>query len=97
MISQANISPFTPMGVTLIPGGATFRAWAPLATAVYVNGSFGGTQRTGQSDDLLLMKDTNGYWTGFVDGAGEGDLYHFWVLLAHTGTGRHSALSDRPH
>jgi 1,4-alpha-glucan branching enzyme len=42
MISQANISPNTPMGANLVPGGgATFRAWAPLANAVYINGTFG--------------------------------------------------------
>ena len=80
MISQANISPNTPMGANLISGGgATFRAWAPLATAVYINGTFGGTPTTGQTANLLLAKDANGYWTGFVDTAKEGDLYRFWV------------------
>jgi len=81
MISQANISPNTSMGANLIDGGgATFRAWAPLAMAVYVNGTFGGTPRTGQTDDLLLAKDATGYWSGFVEAAGEGDLYRFWVV-----------------
>lgn len=81
MISQANISSNTPMGANLIEGGgATFRAWAPLATGVYVNGTFGGTARTGQTGDLLLAKDANGYWTGFVDTARDGDPYHFWVV-----------------
>ncbi|HET7440852.1 MAG TPA: alpha amylase C-terminal domain-containing protein [Terriglobales bacterium] len=80
MISQVNISPDTPMGANLVNGGgATFRAWAPLATAVYINGAFGGTPRTGQTDDLLLAKDAHGYWTGFVSAAREGDPYHFWV------------------
>jgi len=81
MISQANISANTPMGATLVEGGgATFRAWAPLATAVYINGTFGGTSRTGQTNDLLLARDANGYWTGFVSVATEGDPYHFWVV-----------------
>ncbi len=81
MISQANISPTTPMRANLLNGsGVTFRAWGPLATTVYVNGTFGGTPRTGQTDDLLLAKDANGYWTGFVDSAREGDSYHFWVV-----------------
>jgi 1,4-alpha-glucan branching enzyme len=57
-----------------------FSRWAPLAAAVYLNGTFGGTPRTGQTDDLLLAKDANGYWTGFVDAANEGDLYRFWVV-----------------
>ena len=37
MISQTNITPDTPMGATLVPGGAVFRAWAPRATSVYLN------------------------------------------------------------
>ena len=41
MISQANILPTTPMGANLVDGGgATFRVWAPRATAAYVNGIF---------------------------------------------------------
>jgi hypothetical protein len=36
MISQANISPNTPLGANLVyRGGATFRAWAPLRVAEY--------------------------------------------------------------
>ncbi len=78
MISQANISANTPMGANLVPaGGATFRAWAPLATAVYINGTFGGSSLTGQTDNLLLAKDANGYWAGFVGAAQEGDRLHF--------------------
>jgi 1,4-alpha-glucan branching enzyme len=83
MISQANILPTTPMGANLVNrGGATFRAWAPRASAVYLNGTFGGTPQTGRTDDLLMEKDANGYWTGFVPGARDGDLYHFWVVGA---------------
>jgi 1,4-alpha-glucan branching enzyme len=85
MISQQNISPTTPMGATLLTGGGvTFRTWAPRALAVYVNGVLGGAPVTGQTDDLLMAKDANGYWTGFIPQAQEGDLYHFWV--AGTGT-----------
>ena len=87
MISQANILPTTPMGANLIGGGATFRAWAPRATAVYVNGVFGGTPRTGQTDDLLMVKDGNGYWTGFIPNAQDGDPYHFWVVEAGSWVG----------
>jgi 1,4-alpha-glucan branching enzyme len=61
-------------------GGATFRAWAPLATRVYINGTFGGMAKTGQTDDLLLAKDSNGYWTGFIAEAREGDPYRFYVV-----------------
>src|ERR1700685_2090079 len=81
MISQANISENTPMGANLAAGGgATFRTWAPLASAVYVNGPFGGSSLAGQTDNLLLLKDANGYWAGFVGTAQEGDPYTFLVV-----------------
>ena len=80
MLSQANISPTTPMGANLVAGGgATFRLWAPRATAVYLNGCFGGTWQSSQTDDLLLAKDPNGYWTGFIANAKDSDPYHYWV------------------
>jgi 1,4-alpha-glucan branching enzyme len=80
MISQATISPNTPMGANLASGGgATFRAWAPLASAIYINGTFAGTPTTGQTPNLLLAEDANGYWSGFVSTAQEGDPYRFWV------------------
>jgi 1,4-alpha-glucan branching enzyme len=85
MISQANCTPATPMGANLVAevgvpgGGATFRAWAPRATAVYLNGVFGGIERSGQDTTLLMAKDENGYWSGFVAGAADGDTYRFYV------------------
>jgi 1,4-alpha-glucan branching enzyme len=83
MISQANILPNTPLGANLVAsGGATFRVWAPRATAVFVNGAFGGASKTGQTDDLLMAKDAAGYWTGFIANAADGDPYHFWVVGA---------------
>ncbi len=63
-------------------GGATFRAWAPRATAVYLNGVFGGTEHSGQHPDLLMAKDANGYWSGFVAEASDGDTYGFYVVGA---------------
>jgi len=83
MITQQNISANTPMGGTLVAGGATFRVWAPRATAVYLNGTFGGQPFAGQTPDRLLVNDSNGYWAGFQAGAQEGDLYQIYV----TGTG----------
>ena len=86
MISQANCMAATPMGATLLSGqglpgpGATFRAWAPRASAVYLNGVFNGTPRTGQTLDLLLAKDANGYWSGFLPDAADGDTYLFYVV-----------------
>jgi 1,4-alpha-glucan branching enzyme len=69
------------MGATLLPtGGATFRTWAPRATAVYLNGVFSGAPQSSQTDAQLMSQDSNGYWTGFLPNASEGDLYHFWVV-----------------
>jgi 1,4-alpha-glucan branching enzyme len=83
VISQTNITPNTPMGAELVPGGgATFRTWAPRASAVYVNGTFGGTARNGQTDDLLMSKDSKGHWTGFLPDARDGDPYLFFVVGA---------------
>jgi len=71
------------MGANLVGGGgATFRAWAPRAIGVYVNGTFGGTPKTGQTADLLMARDASGYWTGFIPSAGDGDPYHYWVVGA---------------
>lgn len=86
MISQANCTAATPMGANLIAeagipgGGATFRAWAPRATAVYLNGVFAGTARVGQDSALLMAKDLHGYWSGFIAEAAEGDTYRFFVV-----------------
>ena len=80
MMSQANITANTPMGANLIGTGATFRTWAPRASAVYVNGTFGGVAMTGQTPDLLMSSDGSGYWTGFLSGARDGDLYRFYVV-----------------
>lgn len=93
MISQANCTASTPMGANLLSdgnpasetaaaAGATFRAWAPRATAVYLNGVFGGIEYSGQTPDLLMAKDANGYWSGFVGEAGDGDTYRFCVVGA---------------
>jgi 1,4-alpha-glucan branching enzyme len=76
------------MGVTLVPGGATFKVWAPTANAVYLNGQFGGVARWTKAADssLLLVKDGTGYWTGFLAGVSDGDLYKYYVIGQLGGT-----------
>ena len=54
------------MGANLVPGGCTFRAWAPRADAVYVAGSFNGWKPTEEA--YRLIRDANGYWSGFLPG-----------------------------
>ena len=79
MLSQANISAQTPAGEKLGADGVSFRLWAPQADAVYLHGIFGGQVFEALADDRLLQKDPRGYWTGFQDGARDGDRYRFWV------------------
>ena len=79
MLSQAHISPQTPAGATLDADGAAFRLWAPEAEAVYLHGMFGGQVFDQLTADRLLQKDARGYWTGYQDGARDGDRYRFWV------------------
>src|ERR1700754_1652227 len=70
-----------PMGGTLVPGGATFRVWAPRARAVYVSGDFNGWK---QDDSALMSPIGGGHWAMFVAGLKEGDSYLFYVNGAGT-------------
>lgn len=75
---QSFIGPATPMGATLVPGGCTFRVWAPRASEVYVSGTHNGFARTDES--CRLVKSPEGIWGGFVPGLKEGDEYKFFVV-----------------
>ena len=74
---QDHISASTPMGATLLPGGATFRTWAPAARAVFVVGDFNSWTR---DDDALLVRHGDGRWTGFIPNAADGMKYKFYVV-----------------
>lgn len=66
-----------PMGGTLVPGGATFRVWAPRASAVYVSGDFNGwRQEAGGSMGPI----GSGHWAAFVPDLQDGDRYLFYVV-----------------
>jgi 1,4-alpha-glucan branching enzyme len=80
LISQQWITPNTPMGATLTGGGATFRVWAPRATAVHLCGLFNGLAQWDPVPANLMLVDAHGYWTGFVPGAKDGDAYKFFVV-----------------
>ncbi len=67
------------MGATLVDGGATFRVWAPRATAIYICGDFNEWRRDAAS---LLARHGGGRWTGFVAGALDGHHYKFYVMGA---------------
>ena len=73
----------TPMGANLIPGGTTFRVWAPTADAVHIALHGGGHPDPAHwrpEAGNKLIRDQNGYWGGFVPGVGEGALYRFWTV-----------------
>ncbi len=65
-----------PMGGTLVSGGATFRVWAPRATAVYLCGDFNSWPKNG---GVLLEQIGGGHWACFVPGLQEGVEYLFYV------------------
>jgi 1,4-alpha-glucan branching enzyme len=76
MTSLDHITEHTPMGANLVKGGATFRVWAPRATAIYVVGDFNHWTADGNSQ---LNPLPNGHWAGFVSGVTEGATYQFFV------------------
>ena len=75
--SLEHINERTPMGATLIAGGATFRVWAPNARAVYVLGDFNDRHR---KDASLLTRDEHGHWRGFIAGARDRQRYMYYVV-----------------
>src|SRR5690349_19412705 len=81
--SQQGIGPDTPMGATLVAGGATFRVWAKLAKEVYVSLPAPGEARDApfvKLPDKLLVKHDDDHWTGFFPGVTDGTLYRFFVV-----------------
>lgn len=90
MLAQNFITADTPMGATVVTGGTTFRTWAPRASAVYLNGIFDGRRINGRDDNFAMVANSQGYWTGFLAGAAEGDLYSFHVV----GTGSEGPKRD---
>jgi hypothetical protein len=76
MLSQANISASTPMGATPLPsGGVTFLVWAPRATDIYLNGTFGANTYAKDAANGRLSKDASGFWSGHESDASTGSEY----------------------
>lgn len=91
--SQLHINSNTPLGATLVSGGATFRTWAPEALEVYIvlnQPTRNPSAAFPKKPSDLLVKDANGYWGGFVPGVQDGDLYRFYVV----GTGSEGFKRD---
>lgn len=64
------------MGANLIADGASFRVWAPNATAVQVRGSFNGFA---EDPNGSLVRGENGLWHGFIAGVRDRDIYKFYI------------------
>ncbi|WP_333672532.1 alpha amylase C-terminal domain-containing protein [Elioraea tepidiphila] len=81
-LSAPVVGPYTPMGATLVPGGATFRTWAPTARSVHVVTDAhvdADWSRCTPSDDTRLAPLGDGTWGGFVPGITDGTPYLFWI------------------
>jgi 1,4-alpha-glucan branching enzyme len=65
-----------PMGGTLVPGGATFRMFAPHAKAVYVCGDF---NKWAQDASCQLAPIGGGHWAIFIPALKDGDPYMYFV------------------
>lgn len=79
--SQQHLTDDTALGATLVGGGATFRCWAPNASAVYV--AFPPAPLDGpwpKPESQLLLRNAQGFWGGFFPGVHEGDSYRFYVV-----------------
>jgi 1,4-alpha-glucan branching enzyme len=64
------------MGANLVADGATFRVWAPSASAVHVRGSFNGFA---VREDAALIRAGGGHWHGFLRGISDGATYKYWI------------------
>jgi 1,4-alpha-glucan branching enzyme len=81
-VLNENIGPNTPMGSTLVPGGAVFRTWAPSARDVYLAADAGSTASWSHwvpDPASRLIELGDGTWAGFAPGLADGDPYLFWV------------------
>ncbi len=76
-LSQQHVDDATPMGARLVPGGATFRVWAPGAEHVYV--VLGGVDDYHPRPQDELEHRGDGEWTGFVADVTARTLYRFFV------------------
>ena len=69
-------TPVPGMGAVPVADGTAFRVWAPHADAVSVFGSFDDWD----ADAHPLDSEGNGYWYGFVEGAGHGQEYKYRIV-----------------
>jgi 1,4-alpha-glucan branching enzyme len=81
--SHARLPEF--MGCRLHEDGATFRVWAPNATAVTVIGEWNGWDA--QAHPLASRADGSGLWEGSVAGVAHGHAYKYRIVPREGGEG----------
>jgi 1,4-alpha-glucan branching enzyme len=64
------------LGAHVIPGGTTFRVWAPAALEVQVRGDFNGWDG---ASTAMVQVGTSGVWEAFAPGVGSGSSYKFHI------------------
>jgi 1,4-alpha-glucan branching enzyme len=86
-ITQEHITESTPEGTHVVRDpdgtvvGVTVKVWGPQATAVFLNGRFGGVDAfSADRDPDLRLQKRGEHWTGFLAGARPGDSYKFFVV-----------------
>ncbi|GAC1447988.1 MAG: alpha-amylase family glycosyl hydrolase [Isosphaeraceae bacterium] len=81
--SQEQINANTSLGCRLVNGGATFRVWAPGASAVHVMLHDLDPKKPGTwkpDEGSRLVPDGRGYWAGFFPGVTDGAPYRLWTV-----------------
>ncbi|WP_144185794.1 alpha-amylase family glycosyl hydrolase [Elioraea rosea] len=73
-----------PMGATLVPGGATFRTWAPAARDVHLvvgSADLAAASASGWTPGPATRMEPrgDGTWACFAAGVHDGDPYLFWI------------------
>jgi 1,4-alpha-glucan branching enzyme len=77
-VSQAHITASTPIGASLVGGGATFRIWAPAASSVHVAIDPSPAYQPTPADELV--QGGSGFWAGFIPGVVDGTAYQYFVV-----------------
>ena len=81
----------TLMGAILFDGGATFRVWAPFASALKVQGDFNNWQ-----SGSPLYAEGNGNWSVDQSGTVVGQPYNYLMTNAVRGSGFYPRRSLHP-
>jgi 1,4-alpha-glucan branching enzyme len=74
--SQQHLDARTPLGATLVAGGAAFRVFGPAAHNVFLSGDFNGWRK---NDPAALLVKNGNHWGGFFPGIADGAAYKFFV------------------